>query len=208
MKNALYFGCLLLLCFYSCKKEKDAVPNVPPPAASTPDYFPITTGCYWIYERFHMDTNGVETIVAIDSSYVSGDTLINGNTFAVFVGTYYDPNAIYCRRDSSGYIIDQHGIVYFSSTNFTDTLRTGNTPGYYTSFYKMIPAGPVTVPAGIFSAYGYMGTVNITLPGYLWDNPRYTYCFYADGIGLVRETNFFLMNPNYDGRRLVRYNIQ
>lgn len=207
MKNALCFSFLLLVCFSSCKKEKDEAPTPSSPSVAT-NYFPLTTGSYWIYERFQMDTNGVETVVAIDSSYISGDTIINGDTFSVFVGTYIDPNGVYYRRDSSGYILDPFGIIHFSSTNFTDTLRTSSTPGYYDSFYKMMPASTISTPAGALVATDYLGTINITYPAYPWDNPRYTHCYYSDGIGLIRETHFFLMNPNYDGRRLVRYNIQ
>lgn len=209
MKNALYFSFMLLICFSaSCKKEKDEIPSTSPASSSvSTTFFPLTTGSYWVYERFQMDTNGVETLVAIDSSYISGDTIINGATFSVFVGTYIDPNGIYCRRDSSGYIIDQYGTIHFSSTNFIDTLRTGNTPGYYNSFYKMVPASMISTPAGALAAIDYLGTINIVYPGYLWGNTRYTHCYYSDSIGLIRETRFFLMNPNYDGRRLVRYNI-
>lgn len=154
-----------------------------------------------------MDTNGVETTIAVDSSYISGDTIINGDTFSVFVGTFIDPNGVYCRRDSSGYIIDQYGIIHFSSTNFIDTLRTSSTPGYYDAFYKMMPVSTILTPAGALVATDYIGIVNIAQPGYLWDNPRNTHCYYSDGIGLIRETFFFLSNPNYDGRKLVRYNI-
>lgn len=209
MKNALYLSSLMLLCFCACKKEKDAEPT---PAAVTPtsttNYYPLTVGSYWIYERFQMDTNGIETVVSVDSSYISGDTIINGDTFTVFVGTFIDPAGIYCRRDSAGYILDQYGVIQFSSTNYTDTLRVGSTPGYYTFFYKMISPVNISTPAGTFLASDFLATINITQPGYLWDTTRYIHNYYSDGIGLIRETAFFLSNPNYDGRRLVRYQIQ
>lgn len=208
MKNTLFFSILLLICFSSCKKEQNETSSpTPSSTAIASNYFPLTTGSYWIYERFQMDTNGVETTFAIDSSYVSGDTIISGDTFSVFVGTYIDPAAIYCRRDSSGYVLDEYGVIHFSATNFSDTLRVSNVPSYYNSYYKMVPPVNISTPAGIFLATDYLGTVNTTQPGYLWDNPRYTHCYYSDGVGLIRESHFFLANPNYDGRKLVRYNI-
>ncbi len=209
MKNALLFSSLLLIGFYSCKKEKDESPL---PATSTssssPNCFPLSIGSYWIYERFNGDTNGVETTIETDSSYISGDTVIHGDTFAVFVGDVIDSNSVYFRRDSAGYLVDQIGIIRCSNTNFTDTLSSGNSPGYYDYYYKMIPPAIISTPAGPLNAYDYRGTITVLLSGYMWDNPRYIHSYYSDNIGLVRETTFFLMSPNYIGRKLVRYHIQ
>ena len=200
---------LVVLAIYSCKKEKDEVPT--PATPSTPsaiNCFPLTTGSYWIYERFNLDTNGVETVTAVDSSYISGDTVIAGKTYSIFVGNAYSPTFVSFRRDSLGYLVDQYNAIHASNNNYSDTLRTDILPGYFDGYYKMMPAASLSVPAGSFSAYDFLGYVNITQPGYLWDTTRNTHAYYAENVGLIRETFFFLSSPNYIGRRLLRYNIQ
>lgn len=206
-KNALFIASLLFLGVSSCKKDKDETPAPAPEAPATSNYCPLTIGSYWIYDRFNLDTNGVETYVSTDSCYISHDTVIGGNTYAVVHGgpiSTFD----YMRRDSSGYLVDQNGEVFFSSTNFTDTINTLTIPGYLVTYSKMQPAASITVPAGTYSAYECLSTTNITQPGYLWDTTRYTHHWYADNVGLVYDSFFFLSSPNYVIRKLVRYHIQ
>ena len=207
MKN-LFLSSLLLVCFYSCKKTEDPIPvnNPSTPTAPTND-FPLTTGSYWIYEVFNLDTNGIETTTSVDSSYVSGDTLIHGDTFSVIIGGLFGPS-INVRRDSSGYLVDQFGVIHCSNTNYTDVLWSGNTPGYYSFSYKMMPGAVISTPAGALCAHDYLGTVTVFLTSYAWDNPRYIHSYYSNNIGLIRETTFFLMSPNYVGRKLLRYHIE
>lgn len=209
MKNALFFCLLTSFVFSSCKKTEDAVPeNIPVVPAAIANNFPLSTGSYWIYERFNMDTNGVETTLAVDSSYISGDTVMHSDTFAIITGDIIDPASKYYRRDSSGYLIDQFGIIHCSNVNYADTLWSGSTPGYYTFYYRMMPGAVISTPAGALCAHDYQGTVNVLLSSYAWDNPRYLHSYYSDGIGLIRETSFFLASPNYIGRKLVRYHIE
>jgi len=208
MKKLVLFNFVLLVGVSSCKKDKEPVMH-PAPHVASGNCFPTTTGSYWIYERFDLDTNGVETTVSIDSSYVSGDTIIHGDTFTVFVGTVIDPSGIAIRRDSSGYVLDQFWIIHFSKTNFSDVLWSGSVSGYHNYSYKMMwPPVMVSTPAGSIPAYDYMGTINIVVSGYPWESPRYIHNYFADGIGLIRETTFFLMGPNYIGRKLIRYHIE
>ncbi len=208
-KNALLWGSFLLLGFYSCKKEKDESPVPTTSASTTANYCPRTVGSYWIYDTYNLDTNGVETFVSTDSTYISNDSVIGGNSYSVFHGSAMLPGNIYCRRDSSGYFIDQYGGSYFSATNFTDTLRTTTVPGFLVSYAKMVlPAASITVPAGTYNTYDCMVTTNIVQPGYLWDTTRYTHHYFADGVGQIYETMFFLSSPNYIVRKLVRYHIQ
>ncbi len=193
----------------ACKKCPDPQPEPPPSPGSTRPYnYPLTIGSYWIYERFNLDTNGVEAVVSVDSSYISGDTVIGGNTYSVFVGDIIGPTGFYFRRDSLGYLVDPNGVIRGSNTNFTDTLWAGSTPGYADFYYKMISGTSLFVPAGTFTAFDYLGTVNVLFSGYMWDNPRYLHSYYADSVGLIRETSFFILSPNYIGRKLVRYHIQ
>lgn len=209
MKKILYSSLVLAVCFCSCKKDKDATPTpVPSSPTATTNYFPLSVGSYWIYDTYNLDTNGVETYVSTDSCYISNDTVIGGNTYSVFHASLLFPTSTYYRRDSSGYLVDQVGKIYFSNTNFTDTLRYDSLPGYFSGFGKMIsPSTSVSVPAGTFSVYDFMQTTTILTSGYIWENPRITHHYYADGVGIVNETLTFVGSPGYIGRKLVRYNI-
>lgn len=207
MKKLALLIFVVTIC--SCKKEKDEIPTPATPSTpATTNCFPLTTGSYWIYERFNLDTNGVETVVSVDSSYISGDTVIAGNTFSIFVGDLLGPTYLNFRRDSSGYLVDQNGTIRGSNTNFTDTLWSGSISGSGDFYYKMIPGTSLSVPAGTFTAFDYLGAITITQVGYPWDTSRNIHTYFADGIGLIRETTYFLSSPNYIGRRLLRYNIQ
>jgi hypothetical protein len=211
MKHYFPFAIFILMLSVSCKKD-----NVQPsPAATSPanvaNGYPLTIGSYWIYENTDIDTNNVETVNVSnpsDSCYISGDTVLSGKTYMVFVGMIGNENAVFFRRDSSGFIVDQAGMVYYSKTDFTNTLRTWTVPGYLNGYFKMVgPATTVSVPAGSYQSYDYQGMI-VFGSGYPWDNPRYVHSYYANGVGLVRETSFFTASPNYIARRLLRYHIQ
>ncbi len=209
MKNLVYFILLIAFAFYSCRKTEDVVPvNPPSTAVAVSNNYPLSLGSYWIYERFNMDTNGVETTLYIDSTYISGDSIIHGDTFSVIVGDIFGPTDINVRRDSSRYLVDQFGTIFCSNTNFTDTLLSGSVPGHADFYYKMMPATTIVVPAGSFAACDYLGTVNITMVGYPWDTSRNIHFYYADNVGLIRETTYFFSSPNYIGRKLLRYHIE
>jgi hypothetical protein len=212
MRHYFTFAALLLICAVSCKKDA-GVPvteNEPTPAPAANGY-PLTIGTYWIYENTTIDTNGVETVSVsnpTDSCYIVDDTVLGGNTYMVFVGNIINENAVYFRRDSAGFIVDQNGKIYYSKTDLVNTLRTESMPGMYDAFYKM--AGPMTtisVPAGAYACYDFQGMF-ILPASYPWDNPRYYHSYYANGVGLVRETTFFYSSPDYISRRLVRYHVQ
>jgi hypothetical protein len=211
MKTLFPFALLILVSAVSCKKD-NIDPNPPAdPAPETANGFPLTIGSYWIYENTTIDTNNVETVNVSnpsDSCYISGDSVIGGKTYLVFVGTIANENAVFFRRDSSGYMVDNYGKIYYSKTNFTDVLQSGSVPGYVDYSYKMVgPLTSVSVPAGVFPSYDFQGILVFT-SAYPWDNPRYTHSYYAGGVGLVREINFFTSSPNYIARRLLRYHIQ
>jgi hypothetical protein len=212
MKNYFSFALLLLICSAACKKDNvvPAPANEPVPAPA-PNGFPLTIGSYWIYENTMIDTNNVETINASnpsDSCYIKDDTIFGGKTYLVFVGNITNENAIFFRRDSLGFMVDQYGTIFYSKTDLINTLRTVSVPGFYDGYYKM--AGPMTsvsVPAGGFSCYDYQG-VFVMPSSYAWSNPRFSHSYYANGVGLVRETAFFYSSPDYIARRLLRYHIE
>lgn len=211
MKKFFLFISLTSVAFVSCKKDKDAEPEAPVTATTPTSGMPFTTGSYWIYEKINIDTNGVETSAggALDSVYISNDSVINGKTYSVFVGSYVNPASLNFRRDSLGYIVDESGRIQYASTNFTDTLSTFTVPGYYDAYYMMNqPASPLTVPAGTFNVKDFRGTVTATYSGYTGTNPRYIHYYYSDGVGQVKQVQFFVNAQDYIGWRLVRYYIE
>jgi hypothetical protein len=211
MKNYLSLAILVLTCAASCKKD-----NVEPAPAATPapavaNGYPLTVGSYWIYENTDIDSNNMETVNAAnpsDSCYILKDTIMNGKTYKMFVGSIANPFAVFFRRDSSGFMVDEYGIIFYSKTDFIHTLRSWSIPGYLEGDFKMVgPPTSVTVPSGTYAAYDYQGMI-VFNAGYPWMNPRYAHSYYANGVGLVRETTFFTGSPNYVARRLLRYHIQ
>ena len=91
--------------------------------------------------------------------------------YYVFEGTNYPWSGgqwkvINMLRDSSGYLVDVHGIIRFAPDNFTEVLaskteiHSGDT--LYTLTYKMEAVhDEVTVPAGKFRVLNYKGTVTM-----------------------------------------------
>jgi hypothetical protein len=194
----------------SCKKDdtEPAQPQNPPATAG--DYTKLAIGNYWVYENVNVDTDGVVTPMTNtpDSIYISGDTVIGGNTYFVRRGTFYGNPSTGFVRDSSGYIVNEQGHCEFTLINPGTVLWTQTTPG----IYEMEGAlqnntEVVSTPAGTFTCYDLRGTVTLYPPYDQWGSPRYTHHYYAFGIGKVKEVQFFVSSPSTIERRLVRYHV-
>ncbi len=201
------------LTFSSCKKDEDPIiPPTPPP--STAYQFPITNGSYWIYQQEQTDSDGVVTQSgAIDSTYVEGDTTIGVNTYKKIRtvtgpgNQYFFFQALILVRDSAGYIVGTSG-DFIEHTNFQDTLKYNDYSGLLDAWYFMRHEdSSVTVPAGTFLTIDYEGHMYATDPNYPWPVPRYTHVIFADGIGKITEVLYYLSQPGYVQKRLIRYQI-
>jgi hypothetical protein len=197
----------------SCKKEDDIKTKI--------GYFPLSIGNYWIYQEFMIDTSGNEIANSkLDSVIIKRDTIINDKKYFVFEGTNYPFTArgnwgiVDILRDSSGYIVNQNGTVLFTRDNFTDTIayhavtdmENGDTLVLMT--YQMDKMNKIiTVPAGSFDALNYRGTVTTSMntPGIKY--PRYLNIYYADGVGKILYTYFYVQSPTIYEKRLVRYYV-
>jgi hypothetical protein len=196
----------------SCQKDNS-------PKIQT-NYLPLEIGNYWIYHYFEIDTLGNETAMSmIDSVVISRDTIINHKKYYVFEGTNYPFTysgywgIVDILRDSSGYIVNQKGIVQFAENDFTDTIAyyvsVYNDDTLFTIAYQMEEVGnTLTVPAGTFKVLDYKGAVvtSINTPGIIY--PRYTNIYYAEGVGRIMQTYFYLAGPKNYEKRLIRYHIQ
>lgn len=199
----------------SCHKEEPLVPIDNGGITSTMYHLPITDGSYWIYQQEQTDSDGVITNYGpVDSVYVDGDTVIGAYTYKKIrtvtstPNTFFAPEPLVFYRDSAGYLVDQSG-AFIEHDNFTDTLEYRNYSGVVDAWYFMRHRdSSVTVPAGTFNTIDYEGHLYATIPNYPLPIPRYTHELYADNVGKIAEVTFYLSNPGYIQRRLIRYHIQ
>lgn len=212
----LFFVVAIMAILSACQKDDNSNQNQTVPE---PDYFPMAIGNYWIYKYEHVDTLGVVHYERIDSVFISRDTLIENEAYFVFEQisiltdgtTRVRPRMYY--RDSSGYIIDSSGVIFFNDKNFKDTLRTQllvmGEDSIYRATYKMEYVNDiVSAPAGDFEVLNFRGTVwvynlNPNIP-----NPRYVDNYFAPNVGKVYGNSIWtLSNFSYMESRLLRYNI-
>lgn len=202
-----------LLTFVSCKKEKIENPIVEDQAVS---YTPSTKGSYWIYDWVKVDTNGVETPLPYkDTLRIIGDTMINNYVYTVTRGTSMGGTVRnFYSRDSSGYIVNALGDASYSYTNFTDTIRSYDDPGFLNIRVKMFNNMPVSIPLGTFNTIE-SRTFHYNPNGGSANNcgdPYFTLStWFVQGVGNVKSTTGYtyeLMNCGVImEQRLVEYFI-
>lgn len=210
---------LIAFCLFytSCKKEDNVNNNNNNNNSSnanvSADFMPLAVGNYWVYEWYEIDSNGVEAYYnKRDSVYISKDTIINSNTYYKKEGTFLGSYEVFgFVRDSNDYIVNSEGKIQFSSTNFTDILRTDTFENVAYIDYKMAHKdSSITVPSGIFTTYDFEGKVYDfdSLYQAQWGT-QYIHNLYADSIGLVLEETFYHSQPyNKLQKRLVKYHAQ
>lgn len=144
-----------IVMFTACEKkavEKDSVTIF-----DEPDYFPLKTGSYWVYNSYKVDGDGNEKLISMnDTLRIIGDTTIRGNMYKIFYGKRYVVMDKYEKRyyrDSSGYIVNDKGRIVFS-TKVSDTLLKNslveNTLFEYTTVENI--QGEIAVPAGVYDS--------------------------------------------------------
>jgi len=218
MENQIYrYTIPLILLFglvFSCKKEKEPAPITPTGTKS--NYGQLKQGNYWVYQIYDVDSLGNATATsAIDSCYIDGDTLINGNTYFIM----HRPNPIISNpvtyiRDSSNCIVNSSGNIIFSSTDFSSILNTS---------YSIAPVSDtickitcrmadqnysMSTPAGTFTTVNYKITTYIYPSWVLLYEEMDRHTRYAKDIGIVSETlPIFLGTVVFKERRLLRYHL-
>jgi len=208
-KLFLVFSIVLAIFLSSCKKDT-SVPT------SYPNFSQLKVGNYWIYERYNVDPFGnASTTGVFDSCYVEKDTLINNNSYyKVIRPQAFDSNFSYkFVRDSLDYLVNNQGQILFSSQNFTDTFYhdyiTAATNTVCELIVKMADKDlSVNTPAGQFQTSSLKQSFKMYPNWSDNGNLRTIDTRYAENIGIVTETlPFYLSNPNYVQRRLVRYKL-
>ena len=197
-----------------CKKEK-----VETTSSLTEDKqsykVPSKVGSYWIYNRYEIDSLGIETqMTNADSVFITGDTLINNHLFTRFKGTNFGFPFTSYERDSLGYIVDQYGTIIYSYTDFNSTIGTGNNTTYqYRYQMEDLTTTEITVPAGTFNTIEKQffisridGNSISNCAGNIIMHPTN----YASGIGKIKSTKSFITafpDCKYKEQRLVEYYI-
>ena len=206
--SILLFFCTFLFLF-SCNKE-DCDPSSD--EQFNQSFYPLTPGSMWVYQWYRVNPSGEEFIFddKIDTVKILKDTLINGDFYAkVWDLNSFENNEprIYYRRDSSVHLVDPNNNIFFSSSNFVDTLyQTINPSAFEVSYRMSIPSDPISTPLGIFDCLNFRGEVTPLIPT-LWSE-RYLNHFYSKGVGLVMENTFFFSAEDDLQRRLIEYHIE
>lgn len=213
MKNFLILLLFAIAIAFGCKEANDETYPV-----SYPDFANLKVGNYWIYERFHLDSNGVYTAQGVfDSTYVEKDTLINGLTYYKYMeDQFLTPpgyDAVFL-RDSLHYLVNVDGKILFSSQNFNNalwlayaTFNAGNSDTICQIYRKMTDDNAVvSTPAGSFVTKNAQEVYSM-YPGFdIGGKIRRLEHRYAENVGLIEETfPFFIsdQSKSYTVRRLV-----
>ena len=211
MKNYFIVGLILMLGIVSCKKEETADPAPEKPV----NYMPLTTGSYWVYDTYSIDSTGKEILFREnDTITIVGDTVLNGKTHKIFHGIYVsDAYRKKYYRDSSGCILLNNKVI-FNSNNFTDTLYKKveyiSDKVWFTSYILMKKVDKsVIVPAG-----NYDNILNANLILEVNDSLKTKMSFnkiYASETGLILEQYAwvaeYLQKKKYYERRLKSFFI-
>ncbi|PKP22342.1 MAG: hypothetical protein CVU05_04310 [Bacteroidetes bacterium HGW-Bacteroidetes-21] len=175
------------------------------------DFIPLQVGNYWIYNTYMIDSSGKDSLINIDSVYISSKETQNGIEYFVLNENHgFGSDEPYSRlvRDSSGYLEYGNGAIGFSTCNFTDTLRVVVDEGVSRATYKMErEPEEITVPAGKFKCLNYKATITFDPFFNFWKHPDFYCNYYAPGVGKVKSTAFYVSKPITLERRLIRFHL-
>lgn len=217
MKKYCFYA-LIFTSIYSCKKDKEIEPIPVTIVAPTvySNFSQLKVGNYWIYQRFNVDSIGNATPTSVyDSCYVEKDTIINSITYYKLVKPSISSALSYSfLRDSLNYTVNHIGTILFSSQDFStifesNYLMAGVGDTLCHKVKKMTDQNMiVTTPAGTFITSNAKETY-FMYPAWSFNGvKRERENRYSENIGIIIETlTFFVSNPNYTERRLLRYNL-
>lgn len=217
MRNvAITLLLFIMLIIIACKKENTPTQPTGSVEADTATYLPLKVGNYWVYQVYDKTRDGAAIATErIDSCFVSGDTLINDQTFFnlrfisdVANNTLGSDNWL---RDSAGTITTMSRQVVFTNRNRDAfaakiVIQTGDDTTAIHSRFIRPEYTATTVPAGIFS------TVNVVDSFRLFAPYNYSIVYeqkFGKEIGIVSQD---LRSGNTDSifkeRRLLRYHLE
>lgn len=202
---------LLALCacaLMACDKDKNDEPDTPAGGPTIEDISQLSVGNYWVYERYQFDTLGNETFTGVlDSLAVTGDTVVDGNTFYALEGTHGIATGQHYRtymRDSADCIIGLGGAVIFSLSAIGEVINvTGGPPGPTVTWSIEPDMVTLTVPEGTWSCYVTQAVAS--LPGY---PTRIQHKHRAAGVGVVQDEGVYFSSGAGFRNKLLRHHVQ
>ncbi|MFZ4620479.1 MAG: hypothetical protein ACOYNS_07965 [Bacteroidota bacterium] len=200
---------LIGLIFTSCKKD-DAAANQSAQKESVAEYFPMSTGSYWVYKEYQADTSLILTESGqYDTVTVVNDTMINGISYKQFISSIWWK---YFYRDSSGIIVTPKGnkiLSFETGSQYLEArnIEPGNTTIYLTTRLSQNDSTFI-VPAGSFISKYIIGTVTSSQSSPQWMKKRTYMLAYAKNIGLVYKSAFWINDVGYFEYRLVKYSLK
>ena len=213
--NYLLMSLILITLISACKKDTETTPSFSSTSGSN-DFGQLKVGNYWVYQVYTIDTLGNATPTSdFDSCYISKDTIINGNTYYKM----HRPGVavihpITYLRDSSTFIVNHHGNIMFSSSDFSNlfTVRYSIYPPndtIYKTFERMTDKNlSISTSAGTFNTYNFQVTYEIWPSWEVYLSIINLNTRYAKGVGIITETmTMFITSSQYKERRLVRYHV-
>ena len=165
---------------------------------------------YWVYQKYRVDSiDNVAQVLGLDSIFITGDSVVNGETYAVVHRNTLSPIWTELWRDSAGYVITADHEVVFCADPLDQLIYTEveGPVGVQLDYTVYSTPESITVPAGTFSTLKMQAEIT-SIGGFPemadWRRPR---SYWAEDIGRVRYYEFFAFNPLGNRYDLVRYDV-
>jgi hypothetical protein len=197
----------------ACQPDEDVVAPLPEPPTQNLNiaaFSNLAVGNYWIYQRYRVDSvDNVVDVLSVDSIFISGDSVVNGETYSVVRRNGFAAVQTTLWRDSAGCVITEDHEVLFCADPLDQLIYTEveGPVGVQLDYTVYSTPETITVAAGTFSTYKMQGEIT-SIGGFPeladWRRPR---SYWAEDVGRVRYYEFFAFNPLGNRYDLVRYNI-
>lgn len=204
---------LALTTLAACQPDEDVVAPLPGPPTQDLEiaaFSNLATGNYWVYQRYRVDSiDNVVEVLGLDSIFISGDSVVNGETYYVVHRTVMVPQWTYLWRDSAGYLVTPEHEVVFCTDPLDQLIYTEveGPVGVELDYTVYSTPESITVPAGTFSTLKMQAEIT-SIGGFPemaeWRRPR---SYWAEDVGRVRYYEFFAFNPLGNRYDLVGYDV-
>jgi hypothetical protein len=164
----LFFSLFII----SCKKEANPIPTT---VDESQPVFHLENqeGSYFVYLVYEVDSLDNETQITSfrDSVYiVNSDSVINGNAYVHYEGTWFGIHKNVFIRDSSGFMVNQYGSILFNYINYTDTTSSYSNATQF--IFSLTASGTSTLN----TAAGTFPVIDHQLHYYNSDGTPFTVC--------------------------------
>ncbi|MEZ4806277.1 MAG: hypothetical protein R2815_02225 [Flavobacteriales bacterium] len=197
----------------ACRQEDEEIAPLPPVPTQSLDvaaFSQLATGNYWVYQKYSVDSaDNVVSVLALDSIFIAGDSIVNGETYFVVHRNTLSPIWTELWRDSAGFVITADHEVVFCADPLDQLIYTEveGPVGVLLDYTVHSTPESITVPAGTYSTYKMQGEIT-SIGGFPemadWRRPR---SYWAEDVGRVRYYQFYAFNPVGDRYDLLRFDI-